>query len=67
MLAEQLPPLEGDLDRAVLARGDAHEIARLAAQAGMTTIFQRACQAAEAGLTDPAEIRRVLGFGGRES
>jgi type II secretory ATPase GspE/PulE/Tfp pilus assembly ATPase PilB-like protein len=65
VLAEQLPPLEGDLGRAVLARRDAHELARLAAQAGMTTIFQRACQAAEAGLTDPAEIRRVLGFGGR--
>ncbi len=62
VLAEQLPPLEGDLGHAVLARSDAHELARLAVAAGMITIFQRACHAAEAGLTDPAEIRRVLGF-----
>ena len=62
VLAEVLPPLEGDLGRAVLARTDAVELHRLALAAGMTTIFQRACQAAEAGQTDPAEIRRVLGF-----
>ena len=28
----------------------------------MTTIFQRACAAVDAGQTDPAEVRRVLGF-----
>jgi type II secretory ATPase GspE/PulE/Tfp pilus assembly ATPase PilB-like protein len=66
MLAEQLPPLVGDLGRAVLARSDARELARLAVTAGMTTVFERACRAAEAGVTDPAEIRRVLGFGGGE-
>jgi type II secretory ATPase GspE/PulE/Tfp pilus assembly ATPase PilB-like protein len=62
VLAELLPPLEGDLGRAVLARTDAVQLHRLALAAGMTTIFQRACQAAETGQTDPAEIRRVLGF-----
>jgi type II secretory ATPase GspE/PulE/Tfp pilus assembly ATPase PilB-like protein len=62
VLAELLPPLVGDLGRAVLARCDAVELDRLARAAGMTTIFQRACTAAESGLTDPAEIRRVLGF-----
>jgi len=67
VLAELLPPLEGDLGRAVLARTDALGLHRLATAAGMIALFQRACQAAEAGQTDPAEIRRVLGFGGRES
>jgi type II secretory ATPase GspE/PulE/Tfp pilus assembly ATPase PilB-like protein len=70
VLAELLPPLAGDLGRAVLARQDAVELHRLAITAGMTTVFERACSAAEAGLTDPAEVRRVLGFdaqGGRES
>ncbi|MCI0361903.1 MAG: Flp pilus assembly complex ATPase component TadA [Planctomycetaceae bacterium] len=62
VLAELLPPLEGDLGRAVLARSDVHELHRLAMAAGMTEIYERACQAAEAGQTDPAEIRRVLGL-----
>jgi type II secretory ATPase GspE/PulE/Tfp pilus assembly ATPase PilB-like protein len=62
ILAELLPQLEGDLGRAVLARSDAVELHRLATTAGMITVFQRACQAAQAGQTDPAEIRRVLGF-----
>lgn len=62
VLAEQLPPLEGDLGRAVLDRSDAVHMQQLATTAGMTTVFQRACSAAEAGLTDPAEIRRIFGF-----
>ncbi|MEX2176266.1 MAG: ATPase, T2SS/T4P/T4SS family [Pirellulaceae bacterium] len=62
VLAEQLPPLAGELGGAVLARQDAVELQRLALAAGMTTLFERASQAATAGLTDPAEIRRVLGF-----
>jgi type II secretory ATPase GspE/PulE/Tfp pilus assembly ATPase PilB-like protein len=62
VLAELLPPLEGELGQAVLARRDVLELERLANAAGMTTVFRRACQAIEAGQTDPAEIRRVLGF-----
>ncbi|MDX1944331.1 MAG: GspE/PulE family protein [Pirellulaceae bacterium] len=62
VLAESLPLLVGDLGQAVLDRRDAQELSRLAARAGMTTLFDRACQAAAAGQTDPAEIRRVLGF-----
>jgi type II secretory ATPase GspE/PulE/Tfp pilus assembly ATPase PilB-like protein len=65
VLAEQLPPLEGDLGRAVLSRSDVKELSQLAAAAGMIDVFQRACQAAEAGLTDPAEVRRALGFSAR--
>jgi type II secretory ATPase GspE/PulE/Tfp pilus assembly ATPase PilB-like protein len=57
-----LPPLAGDLNRAILDRRESKEIARAAAAAGMTTIFDRACAAATAGQTDPAEVRRVLGF-----
>ena len=62
VLAERLPPLDGELGRAVLARSDAKELSRLAAAAGMIDVFQRACQSIEAGLTDPAEVRRALGF-----
>jgi type II secretory ATPase GspE/PulE/Tfp pilus assembly ATPase PilB-like protein len=62
VLAELLPPLVGELGQAVLARRDAVELSRFATAAGMMTIFQRACDAATSGQTDPAEIRRVLGF-----
>jgi general secretion pathway protein E len=65
VLAEMLPPLSGELAQAVLARKDALEIQRLALAAGMRTIFDQAVAAANAGRTDPAEIRRVLGFGDR--
>jgi type II secretory ATPase GspE/PulE/Tfp pilus assembly ATPase PilB-like protein len=62
VIAEILPPLSGELGQAVLARRDASELARLATAAGMTSVFTRACGAVEAGRTDPAEVRRVLGF-----
>jgi type II secretory ATPase GspE/PulE/Tfp pilus assembly ATPase PilB-like protein len=62
VLAEQLPALVGELGAAVLDRRDALELGRLAAAAGMTTLFERACAAVEGGSTDPAEVRRVLGF-----
>jgi type II secretory ATPase GspE/PulE/Tfp pilus assembly ATPase PilB-like protein len=62
VLAELLPPLTGDLRRAVLDRRDTAELAGIAVATGMTTLFRRACAAVEAGQTDPAEVRRVLGF-----
>jgi type II secretory ATPase GspE/PulE/Tfp pilus assembly ATPase PilB-like protein len=61
-LAELLPPLTGSLNSAILERRDATELGRLTRAAGMVTVFERACAAVEAGLTDPTEIRRVLGF-----
>lgn len=67
VLAEMLPPLAGDLAQAVLQRRDAAELSRLAAAAGMTTVFARACTAVENGQTDPAEVRRVLGFANGDS
>lgn len=63
VLAEILPPLTDELAQAVLARRDAVEIHRLALAAGMRTIYDQAIAAARDGRTDPAEIRRVLGFG----
>ena len=62
VLAEQLPPLEGPLGRGVLDRVDAVELERLALAADMVPLLARGCAAVAAGLTDPAEIRRVLGF-----
>jgi len=61
-VAEMLPAFSGDLAQVVLRRGDSGELARLAKAAGMTTVFERAYAAVEAGQTDPAEVRRVLGF-----
>ena len=62
VLAELLPPLEGELATAVLARRDSQQLFSTAVSAGLIPLFTRACQAVEAGQTDPAEIRRVLGF-----
>jgi hypothetical protein len=62
VLAEILPPLVGELGEAVLAHRDAVELARIAAAAGMTTVFQRARAAVEGGVTDEGEVRRVLGL-----
>jgi general secretion pathway protein E len=62
VLAELLPPLIGKLRQAALAHSDTSELAHAGVEAGMITIFRRAVAAVEAGLTDPAEVRRVLGF-----
>lgn len=63
-LAEMLPPLVGALNEGVLNRRDSTVLAGLAAAAGMTTIFDRALAAVASCETDPAEVRRVLGFAG---
>ena len=61
LLAELLRP-EGDLGRAILSRSDADELESLAVESGMKTRWTNACEAVEAGLTSPAEVRRVFGF-----
>jgi type II secretory ATPase GspE/PulE/Tfp pilus assembly ATPase PilB-like protein len=61
-LAEMLPPLTGELNRAILERRDAAELARVATSAGMKTVLKQATEAIESGLTDPTEVRRVFGF-----
>ena len=57
-----LPPLAGELAAAIKNRRDASELSLIAVASGMTPLFVRACAAVEQGQTDPAEVRRVLGF-----
>jgi type II secretory ATPase GspE/PulE/Tfp pilus assembly ATPase PilB-like protein len=61
VLAEMLVPGRSELGRAILSRTDVGELEQLAARSGMVTRWDRACQAVEAGLTSPLEVRRVLG------
>jgi len=65
VLAEILVPEQGQVGRAILSRRDVRQIEELAIDAGMVTRWDRACQAITAGLTSPAEVRRVLGFSER--
>ena len=68
LLAEMLslkPAAAAELGRAVLARADTTVLGPLAVKAGMITHSQRAVRAVESGLTSPAEVRRVFGFGVR--
>ena len=68
LLAEMLTLKQAaanELGRAVLARADTTVLEPLAIAAGVVTRWQRAVRAVESGLTSPAEVRRVLGFGVR--
>ena len=56
-----LLPDSDELGRAILARADVRQLEQIAVDAGMIHRWERACIAVEAGLTSPAEIRRVLG------
>jgi type II secretory ATPase GspE/PulE/Tfp pilus assembly ATPase PilB-like protein len=58
MLPLDSAPLAG----AILARSDVATLEQLAVQGGMVDRWTRAAQAVEAGITSPAEVRRVLGF-----
>lgn len=62
LLVEMLTAEHNDLGRAILSRSDAATLEHLAIEAGMVSRWQRACDAVDAGLTSPAEVRRVLGF-----
>lgn len=62
VLAELLLAEPSDLGRAILSRSDSPQLERLAIEAGMTPLFQRALAALRAAQTSPSEIRRVLGF-----
>jgi type II secretory ATPase GspE/PulE/Tfp pilus assembly ATPase PilB-like protein len=63
VLAEILLAEANELGRAILSRSDKAQLEQLAIQAGMVPLAKRACQAVAAGITSPAEVRRVLGFG----
>jgi type II secretory ATPase GspE/PulE/Tfp pilus assembly ATPase PilB-like protein len=67
VLAEMLVPEPTELGRAILSRTDVARLEELAVAAGMVSRWVRARQAVEAGLTSPAEIRRVLGLSDHDS
>lgn len=64
VVTEILEPKAGDLAGDILARRDAQTLELHAVTGGMTTIWQRACSLVAAGITSPAEVRRVLGTRG---
>jgi len=61
-VAEMIAPRDTEIGNSILAREDAQKLEQAAIDSGMTTLWQRACEAIEAGLTSPEEARRVLGF-----
>lgn len=63
VLAEMLLPNSLHLAGAIHARADVPALEAAARLDGQTDRWQGACQAVEAGLTSPAEVRRVLGLG----
>jgi general secretion pathway protein E len=63
VLAELLLPETDELAGALLAKSDVRQLERAAVAAGMIDRWERAIMAVEAGLTSPAEVRRVLGVG----
>jgi type II secretory ATPase GspE/PulE/Tfp pilus assembly ATPase PilB-like protein len=62
VLAEMLSLGDASLGQALLARADVRALEERARASGMVDRWQRAVTAIEAGLTSPAEVRRVLGF-----
>jgi type II secretory ATPase GspE/PulE/Tfp pilus assembly ATPase PilB-like protein len=63
VLAELLLPETDELGRAILSRVDVRRLEDIAAEAGMIDRWARAVAAVEAGVTSPAEVRRILGVG----
>lgn len=63
VLAEMLLVQNNEFAGAILSRTDRVRLQELAIESGMVPLLKRACEAIESGLTTPAEVRRVLGFG----
>jgi len=61
VLAAEWVGMKGPLRSAVLRRADGEELQRAAAQAGFPSLRDEALQLVERGLTDRAEVQRVLG------
>ncbi|REJ91694.1 MAG: type II/IV secretion system protein [Planctomycetota bacterium] len=61
LLTEFLDPQTPEFGRAIADRAAAQALERAASDEGMATLTRRACEMVEAGLTSPAEVRRVLG------
>jgi type II secretory ATPase GspE/PulE/Tfp pilus assembly ATPase PilB-like protein len=64
-LAEILGPSDHDLSEAIRSHADVNQMETIALKSGMIGLQERARQTVEAGLTDPAEVRRVLGISNR--
>src|SRR5262249_50356850 len=62
MLAEILIPNTQRMRRSIRAHADVVRLEQMALRSGMVGLAERARRAIEAGLTDPAEYRRVLGI-----
>jgi len=62
VLAEMLSLEDAALGQAILARAELSVLEEVALNAGMVDRWARATAAIEAGITSPAEVRRVLGF-----
>ena len=62
MLAEILVPNHPKIRRAIRAHADVGRLEEIARRSGMVRLSDRALHAVQAGLTDPAEFRRVLGI-----
>jgi type II secretory ATPase GspE/PulE/Tfp pilus assembly ATPase PilB-like protein len=61
-LAEILSPRNPEISQAIRSQADVNHLEALALKTGMTSLHERGRLTVEAGLTDPAEIRRVLGI-----
>ena len=61
-LAEILVPGSPELSQAIRGQADVNRLEAIARQAGMVSLFERAHHVIESGLSDPAEVRRVLGL-----
>jgi type II secretory ATPase GspE/PulE/Tfp pilus assembly ATPase PilB-like protein len=62
MLAEILVPNHHRIRRAIRAHADVVRLEQMALRSGMVRLTERARNAVQSGLTDPAEYRRVLGI-----
>jgi type II secretory ATPase GspE/PulE/Tfp pilus assembly ATPase PilB-like protein len=61
-LAEILIPNHAEISQAVHNHSDVNHLEAIALRTGMVGLHERARLTVEAGLTDPAEVRRVLGI-----
>jgi type II secretory ATPase GspE/PulE/Tfp pilus assembly ATPase PilB-like protein len=64
-LAEILTPSNHEISQAIRTRADVNQLETVALKSGMTGLHERARLTVEAGVTDPAEVRRVLGIARR--
>jgi type II secretory ATPase GspE/PulE/Tfp pilus assembly ATPase PilB-like protein len=64
-MAEILLPGDPEVSQAIRTQADVSHLEAVAQKNGMVALIERACRTVEAGLTDPTEVRRVLGLSHR--